>query len=98
MIEMSANPVQWIARARSIQRALDVLEASPGHVLLILPSTRSALLLTREVCLGRECNVIAGPISSDAKWGFGSLLRTPAEIAKALAGQPELLRTVISFP
>jgi hypothetical protein len=81
-----------------MQRALAVLDAVPGHALLILPSTRNALLLAREVCLGRECNVISGPVSSHPEWEFGPLLRTSAEIARAFAGRPQLPRTVISFP
>jgi len=95
---MNTSPIQWIARARSIQRALGVLNSVPGHALLILPSTRSALLLAREVCSERESHVIAGPIASDPHWGVAPLLRTPADIARDFAGQPELPRTVISFP
>jgi len=95
---MNPSPVQWIARARSTRMALATLDAVPGHALLILPTTRSALALARELCAVRECCVMAGPVSSDMEWQFGPFLRTPAEIAKAYAGKPELPQTVISFP
>ena len=95
---MNTSPVQWIARVRSTRLALATLDAVPGHILLILPTTRGALALARELCSVRECCVVAGPISSDMEWQFGRFLRTPAEIAKAYAGEPELPQTVISFP
>lgn len=95
---MNTNPLQWIARARSIRQALGTIDAVPGHVLLILPTTRNALVLAREVCAGRDSYVMEGAVTADAEWQFGPVLRTPADIAQAFAGQSELPRTVITFP
>ena len=95
---MNVSPVQWISRARSSRLALEMLDAVPGHALLILPSTRRALALARELCAMRECCVMTGPISSGAEWQFRHSLRTPLEVVKAYIGKPELPQTVISFP
>ena len=95
---MNPNPVQWMARVRSTRLALGMLDAVPGHALLILPTTRSALTLARELCALRSCCVMAGPVSSELQWQLGHFLRTPMEIARAYAGRPELPQTVISFP
>jgi hypothetical protein len=95
---MNPNPVQWIARNRSIRQALGVIDRVPGHVLLILPTTRNALRLAREVAAVRDCCIMEGPVTSDTAWQFGLALRTPADVAKAFAGQSELPRTVVSFP
>ena len=95
---MNPNPMQWIARTRSIRQALGVIDSVPGHVLLILPTTRNALRLARSVCTIRDCYILEGPVTRDAQWQFGLALRTPADIAKAFAGQPELPRTVVTFP
>src|SRR5689334_10684306 len=92
------TPAHWVARLRSIRHALSVLDAAPGPPLLILPTTRSALLLARELSFSRECCVMAGPISSDAEWQLGPLLRAPHDIAQAFIGMPALPRSVITFP
>jgi hypothetical protein len=95
---MSPNPMQWIVRNRSIRQTLGVIDSLPGHALLILPTTRNALRLAREVCTVRDCYIMEGPVTSDAAWQFRQALRTPADVAKAFAGQPELPRTVVTFP
>jgi hypothetical protein len=87
-----------VVRAHSVQRALAELARVSTHVLLIAPSTWGAFALARALCATRPCFVSSGPISSCAHWKLGPYLRTPAEIAKAFAGQSELPRTVVSFP
>jgi hypothetical protein len=95
---VAVSLIRWVARARSVRQALGILDGVPGHALLILPTTRNALLLARELCASRACCIVAGPVSGDAEWQLGPSLRAPADIAKAFAGQMELPQTVISFP
>ena len=91
-------PIQWIARIRSIRLAMDSLAGIPGHVLLIAPSTRTALMLARQICGARECSVTLGPLSAAREWGLASFAQTPAQIARSCCGHTALPRTVISFP
>jgi hypothetical protein len=90
--------VQWIARIRSIRNAMNRLAHMPRETLLVLPTTRTTLMLTRRVCATRGACVMAGPVLDETRWRLGSMLRTPAEIARELAGHVTLPRTVISFP
>jgi hypothetical protein len=90
--------LQSFARARSIQQALALLEEEHAHVLIVAPSTYGAFALARAVCRRRPCFVTSGPISSHAGLRLAAHVRPPADIAKALAGQSLLSRSVISFP
>jgi hypothetical protein len=85
-------------RARSIMRALEVLEAEPAHVLIVAPSTHSAFALARAVCRRRPCFVTGGPVSSHPSLKLTGHARSQADITKAFAGQSLLPRSVLSFP
>lgn len=94
----ASGAMLWISRIRSIRLALDSLAGMPDPVLLILPTTRSALMLARQVALARDCHIVAGPISREPAWEFAPLLRTPTELVQSHCGEANLSRTVISFP
>lgn len=89
---------RYFAHARSIQRALALLENEHAHALIIAPSTLGAFALARAVCRRRPSFVTAGPLSSYAGMRLTPHVRTPADITKAFACQSELPRSVISFP
>ena len=96
---MNASPIQWIARARSIRQALGTLDAVAGHALLILPTTRGALMLARELSAGRECYVMEGPISEHCRVANRSSACARLQLSpRNSAGQPQLPRTIVSFP
>ncbi len=97
-VPSASGAMLWVARIRSIRLALDSLSADPAPALLILPSTRGALMLARQLSLARDCHIVAGPISSEPKWEFAPLLRSPMELAQSNCGRSTLPRTVISFP
>lgn len=86
------------ARARSIQRSLQRLDAEPSHILLIAPSTCGALALARALCRRRPCFITSGTITSLPDLRLGPHVRSPADIARAFAGQSALPRSVISLP
>jgi hypothetical protein len=90
--------MQWAARVRSIRNAMHHLAHAPGETLLVLPTTRTTLILAHQVCAARGARVMAGPALDEAPWRSGSMLRTPAELIRELAGYSALPRTVISFP
>jgi hypothetical protein len=93
-----SRPVQWVARIRSIRLAMDSLAGIPQHLLLILPSTRTALMLARQICTARACSVTAGPIANAREWGLAPHTCAPAELVHSLSGAHALPRSVISFP
>jgi hypothetical protein len=95
---MLAELIRCFARARSIQQALALLESEHAHVLIIAPSTHGAFALARAVCRRRPCFVTTGPISAHPGLRLAAHTRTQADIAKALAGQSALSRSIISFP
>jgi hypothetical protein len=95
---MVAELIRCVARARSIQQALLLLESEHAHVLIVAPSTHGAFALARAVCRRRPCFVTSGPISSHPGLRLVPHGRAPADISKALACQSALSRSVISFP
>lgn len=95
---MLTDLARFLAHARSIQRALAVLENQPEHTLIIAPSTLGAFALARAVCRRRPCYVTSGPISAYPGLRLGPYVRSPGEITKGFAGQNVLPRSVISFP
>ena len=96
--ECLPSSIRYFAHARSIQRALALLENEPAHTLIIAPSTLRAFALARAVCRRRPCFITNGPISAHPALRLGPHVRPPAEIAKAFAGQSVLPRSVFSFP
>lgn len=97
-IPVVSSAVLWVSRIRSIRLALDSLAGIAEPVLLIAPTTRSALLLARQICIARDSFIVAGPVSSEPAWQLAPLLRSPLDIAQWHGGQPGLARTIISFP
>lgn len=95
---MIAEIARSFARARSIVRALAVLEAESSHVLIVAPSTHTAFALARAVCRRRPCFVTSGPISCHPNLRLVQHAKSQADITKAFAGQSELPRSVLSFP
>lgn len=95
---MTTHGIQWVSRIRSIRLAMDSLAGIPEHVLLMLPTTRTSLLLARQIRDARGCCVTEGPISASSEWGLASIAQTPSDIAHGFCGQEQLPRTVISFP
>lgn len=95
---MFAEIARSFARARSIVRALAVLDSEPSHVLIVAPSTHTAFALARAVCRRRPCFVTSGPISSHPNLKLVQHARSPTDITKAFAGQSVLPRSVLSFP
>lgn len=93
-----SRPIQWTARIRSIRLAMDSLAGIPQHLLLILPSTRTALMLAKQVCGARDCSVTAGPIANAREWGLAPHTCAPADLARSFNGSHALPRSVISFP
>jgi hypothetical protein len=93
-----SRPVQWVARIRSIRLAMDSLAGIPQHLLLIFPSTRTALMLAKQICGVRECSVTAGPIANAREWGLAPHTCVPADLAHSFSGAQSLPRSVISFP
>jgi hypothetical protein len=90
--------IRTMNRARSVNRALAAIPAPETNLVLILPSTIGALELARALCARRECRVTVGPVTSEARWGLGASLRTPAQIVREFAGERRLNAPVISFP
>jgi hypothetical protein len=95
---MIGDVAHWLARAQFVQRSLDVLLVAPENTLVILPSTRSALQLTRRLCDFRTCRVTAGPITAHPAWRLATHVRAPQDIVLACADFAELQCMVISFP
>jgi hypothetical protein len=89
---------RWISRTLSVQRALETLLVAPDNTLVILPSTRGALQLTRRLCGLRPCRVTAGPITSSARWRLAPFTRSADQIAIACADFAELQCPVMAFP
>jgi hypothetical protein len=87
-----------LARPVSIHRSLGTLARVPTHVLIISPSTLGSLEFARALGRTRSCLITHGPITAAVAWPSADCLRTAAEIARTLAGQPTLPQTIISYP
>jgi hypothetical protein len=95
---MFRHVARWFAHARLVQQALGTLLRAPENTLVILPSTRTALMLARRLCDFRICAVTAGPVTSQGVWRLGKHMRSPKDIALACADFADLQFVVISFP
>jgi hypothetical protein len=95
---MLGDVARWLARARFLQRSLETLLVAPENTLLILPSTRLALRLARQLCDLRTCRVTAGAVTGDPSWRLAPHTRSPHEIVLSCTDFAELQCLVISFP
>lgn len=93
-----SRSIQWVTRIRSIRLAMDALAGIPQHVMIMLPTTRTSLILARQICNTRECCITEGTITSSPAWGLAPFSSSPAQIAQSFRGKDALPRTVISFP